>query len=396
MSRASVARRSSHIIKYRYGRNTNYNNVGWHTSSEMGGDGLVGTIQKLYQSRKQLYPGERHMPLVLPDGSMEFGNYIGPGTQTIKRLEKGDEGKTPTDMVAKMHDIQYTMAQASSNKKEQLQKIRDADKRMVKNLKEIQKGKHGGDNRLNIQAGMRIIQSKMALENRGMMNKSKYAGNLENIPAEDMVLMDNERKKLEQKGYGLPASKLKKQLLRKQKQSKLSKKYNGSGFNPTQFITSSILPIIIDKLKIDKKNVNIKKIQDLIKKLKVSKIDDIVKIVLPHLFHGKMKTSGMAGGTAGLKSGYKVLPDFVAKNLGKLFMYLVKRKVKKGSSGSGLIQDLFTGKKAQKFWKGFKKGFVQGFTGTAKIAEPLLNAASIAIPALTPVAMGVSTFNSLT
>lgn len=348
-------------------------------TADQSGDGIASMIRSAFEKRAGLFPGERHMPLILPSGKIELGAYIGPGTQVVKRLERGDVGKTPTDNVAKMHDINYTLAQNSKTKEEQLDKIREADIRMVNTLKKIQRGNLGGDNRFNIQAGMKIIQSKMALENRGLLNKSKFAGDLEELPSKDVELLEGNKRKLEQEGYGRPASGLKKKLLREQKRKTMTDKYRGKGFDIPKFITSDILPVIIDKLNIDRKHVSISKIQDLIKKFKVKNIPDIVKVVLPHLLSGHMKTNKMAGGTQGLKSGFKVLPNFVADGLGKLFMYLVKRKLKKGSSGSGLIQDLFTGRKAKKFWGDVSRGFKMVMKPASKVLAPILTIAGMPI-----------------
>jgi hypothetical protein len=361
---------------------------------KMSGSGLASIIKSSFEKYNQLYAGERHMPLILPSGKIELGSYIGPGTQVIKRLERDMPGKTPTDTVAKMHDINYTLAQNSDTVKEQLGKIREADVRMVNKLKKIQR--EDGDNPINIQAGMRIIQSKLIAENMGLLNKSRFAGPLEKHSEKDVELLESNKQKLTQQGYGTPADGLKKMILRDQKRKSLTNKYAGKGFDVSKFITKDILPVITDKLNIDRKHIDINKIQDMIKKFKVKTIPDIVKVVLPHLVVGNMKTKGLTGGTSGLKPGFQILPDFIAKNLGKLFMHLIKQRIKKGSSGSGLIQDLFSGPKAQKFWGSFATGFKKGFTGVAKLAEPILGIASTVMPELLPVSLGVSALNRLT
>lgn len=352
----------------------------------MTGSGIASMIKSSFEKYNQLYAGERHMPLILPSGKIELGSYIGPGTQVIKRLERDMPGKTATDTVAKMHDVNYTLAQNSDTVKEQLGKIRAADVRMVNSLKKIQR--ENGDNPINIQSGMRIIQSKLIAENMGLLNKNKFAGPLEKHSAKDVELLESNKRKLEQQGYGMPADGLKKMILRDQKRKSLTNKYAGSGdFNIPKFITKDILPVMIDKLNIDRKHISIQKIQDMIKKFKVKSIPDIVKIVLPHLVVGNMKTKGLTGGTAGLKQ-VSFLPDFIAKNLGKLFMHLVKQRINKGSSGSGLIEDLFTGKKASKFWTGFKKGFVSVIKPAATIAGPILGALGLPIAGVASEAVG--------
>ena len=142
------------------------------------------------------------MVLKLKNGKSGMANYMGPGTQVLKRLERGDPGRTPADMVAKRHDVDFTLAQTAPNKQEQLKMARTADNRMVKSLKEIQKGKHGGDAFRNIQAGMRGIEAKMALENRGLLSPSKFAGDLKKFTPKETGLLMSARNDLEQKGYG--------------------------------------------------------------------------------------------------------------------------------------------------------------------------------------------------
>ena len=53
--------------------------------------------------------------------------YLGPGTNLIKRLKRGDPGKNRLDRIAKQHDIDYSKAR----------NIRDkwkADEKMVKSI----------------------------------------------------------------------------------------------------------------------------------------------------------------------------------------------------------------------------------------------------------------------
>ena len=61
-------------------------------------------LQKYGGIKDDLYPGEHHGIMKLPNGRYERGAYIGPGTQVIKRYRAGIKGKTPVDQVAKQHD----------------------------------------------------------------------------------------------------------------------------------------------------------------------------------------------------------------------------------------------------------------------------------------------------
>ena len=75
------------------------------------------------------------MILQLKNGKNGVANYMGPGTEVVKRLKRGDPGRTPADMVAKRHDIDYTLASGSRDEASQLKQIRTADNRMINSLK---------------------------------------------------------------------------------------------------------------------------------------------------------------------------------------------------------------------------------------------------------------------
>lgn len=88
----------------------------------------------------------------------------------------------------------------------------------------------------------------------------------------------------------------------------------------------------------------------------------------------------------------KTLHPEVRKQLAKALNDFM-RMAKKNQRGGGILQDWFTGKKARKFWSDFGRGFKMGFTGTAKLAAPILDVVSIFQPELAPVAMGVHALN---
>jgi len=160
------------------------------------------------------FPGEKHMLLKLPNGKTGVANYMGPGTEVVKRVRRGDMGRTPSDFVAKRHDIDYALAATMPTKKAQLAAVRRADNRMVRTLKSIAKGAHGGDAQRNVQAGMRLIQAKTIGEDLGLLDKSKFAGDLEKMSTADSALLKSTREGLEQKGFGLPGDMLRARLLK--------------------------------------------------------------------------------------------------------------------------------------------------------------------------------------
>lgn len=103
------------------------------------------------------FPGERHA-LLKVDGGLVKGNYIGPGTQVMKRLRRGDRPVSEVDRVAKAHDLRYAIAKNTKD-------TRAADKKMVASVKQIKR--EGTDSRFNT-AQADLIRAKMGLEDLGL------------------------------------------------------------------------------------------------------------------------------------------------------------------------------------------------------------------------------------
>ena len=175
--------------------------------------------------------GEAHLILKLPNGKNGMANFMGPGTEVIKRLKRGDPGRTASDTVAKRHDIDFALAQGSSSKKEQVKKIRAADNRMIASLQKINKA--GTDARRNVQLGLRGIQAKTIAEDAGVFPKGSFSGSLRTISPEDRSVLESNRTKLSQEGFGdivLPGQELRDKLLRKARRARKIKslgKQNG-------------------------------------------------------------------------------------------------------------------------------------------------------------------------
>lgn len=157
------------------------------------------------------FPGEKHAILKLPNGKMGIANYMGPGTNVVKRLERGDPPRTESDKVAQRHDIDYALAKGLKDRQQQALAIREADKRMVKSLQRL--SKEGKDSQINIQQGMRLIQGKMALEEVGKLPPGSFGGDLKKIPDKEKILLMSKRAGLSQEGFG-PAGYLKQKLLK--------------------------------------------------------------------------------------------------------------------------------------------------------------------------------------
>ena len=183
------------------------------------GKAVQNVLPSSDETARSGFAGERHAILQLPNGKYGVANYMGPGTQVIKRLKRGDPPRTPSDKTAMRHDIDYALAAGSKDKATQNKMIRTADRRMVSNLNRISKlpRKSGGDAKKNIFQGRRLIQGKMAAEDIGLMAKGSFGGDLDKISPSDMLVLKSNQDKLGQEGYGYldyPAQQLKLKLLK--------------------------------------------------------------------------------------------------------------------------------------------------------------------------------------
>ena len=140
-----------------------------------------------------LKDGEIHAPMYTKDG-FKFGSFIGPGTDVYGGIRRGAKPVGKVDKTAKLHDIMFTLAQNPDD-------VRAADLRMVRNLDRIQKEK--GDYKFNIYMGKLPIKAKMKLEDWGILRKgsfSKMQG--DKVSKENRELLEREKAKLTQEGYG--------------------------------------------------------------------------------------------------------------------------------------------------------------------------------------------------
>ena len=165
------------------------------------GTKLKNLIPSSDNTSRPAFVGENHAILKLSNGKNGYANYMGPGTNVLGRVKRGDMGRTPSDMVAKRHDIDYQLAAVVGNKKKQLDLVRKADNRMVNSLNKIQR--EGRGNSRNIMLGKRLIQAKMIGENIGALDRSRFAGDLETITPQQRNTLISARSDLQQKGYGI-------------------------------------------------------------------------------------------------------------------------------------------------------------------------------------------------
>lgn len=179
------------------------------------------------------FAGEAHAILKLPNGKNGVANYMGPNTNIIERIKRGDPGRTEVDKVSKAHDIRYAKAKNFDD-------IRNADNIMIREVNQIAQNK--SDNPRNIFVA-RAIAGKVKLEDMGLLKKDAFSGDLSKkklSPENDALLTTA----LNQQGYGLKLAgqrgkgvilpgdalkiKLMKQIIKKKKKGKRMK----GGFFP--------------------------------------------------------------------------------------------------------------------------------------------------------------------
>jgi hypothetical protein len=150
----------------------------------MSGSGFLDRIKNLIPSSdanaRPSYPGEHHAILKLPNGRFGIANYMGPGTNIVKRIKRGDPPRTASDRVAQMHDIEYSLHPQDS---------RGADTRMVERLNQVQS--KGLDSSFNVNLGKIPIKAKMKAEDKGLLNPRKFSP--------DTNMSDNDRSMLQHK-----------------------------------------------------------------------------------------------------------------------------------------------------------------------------------------------------
>ena len=369
--------------------------------------GEIGnTIRNLIPSNDDLgrdgFAGERHMILELPNGKNGVANYMGPGTQVVKRLKRGDKGRTKADTVAKRHDIDYSLAKGAENIKDQYDQIRKADKRMVNSLRKIQSNR--GDASRNVQAGMRLIQAKNIAEDAGVISRGKFAGKLDKISPEDKNILLANRDLLTQKGYGKsasgkPADKLKKKLIKAHSKNKLihgqsrgqtfpstkpyvlsPKPLVGSGILSKVLLTD-IIPSLTKHLGLSSTKlpkVQIKKVLNMGGKNKSvgQTINLLSKYLIPILTQmkiKKMKGKGLSG--AGIK---KLLAHKGnSLKLHKLLKIALMKEIHSKINPKGISGGKIRASKKGEFWKDFKKGFTQVFKPFSKVFGPVAKAVGV-------------------
>ena len=347
------------------------------------GKRLLDYVPDSDENARPGFAGENHAILKLANGKAGVGNYIGPGTQVIKRVARNDPGRTPVDMLAMRHDIDYTIAAAEAKNKNQLLKLgRKADLRMIAGTKRLEATK--GDSRANILQA-KAISAKVKAEDLGILSKDKFIGDLDKLSDKDLILLKSKRAELTQQGYGNPGEKLKHKLMMKysggccgqdgegvylagrsrrprrkqQENSGRGNPYGGNIDNLIDYIKNGLIPNLKKDLGITRE-IPTDKIIQLLKQsnpTSVTAISDLLsKMLLPILVNNEVKQSG--AGIEVVKASVEKAKQVVKKVQPELINKLkegIKNAIQfyfdKKQSG-GAIQ--ISGGSWASFWAGFK------------------------------------------
>lgn len=339
------------------------------------------------------FTGEAHAILKLKKGGFGIGNFCGPGTRVIERIKRGDPPRTLVDAACEAHDIRYSLAKTPAD-------IRRADKIMINKVNQISDSK--SDSKFNIRQA-RLIEKKVLAEDVGILDPEAFSGDLsKSVSKSDKKLMTSKLNELALEGNGfLPGDALKlsllKQLSRDTRKSKNPSKFKliGNGITKekiVKFLSSDIVPKLMDLVEIPKNSLPIKMIYKLIKRaLNMAKSANLSKItshlskaILPVLTAMKLKQmTGKFNGSGiqqVLGKGKNKLLSSLSKGLLSAFKWLInKNAILAGKSpifGSGLEGE---GAKSwfKNFWKGFKKGFRTVFKPGAKILSSIASAVGV-------------------
>ena len=112
--------------------------------------------------------------------------FMGPGTKVLRRVQRGDQGISEIDKLAKAHDIRYTLGKNN-------QDIKYADDRFYAGIRKIASNK--SDVPFNINQA-RLLKIKDLIPALG----STFGGTV--LTPTDTTLLTSELNKLAQIGYG--------------------------------------------------------------------------------------------------------------------------------------------------------------------------------------------------
>lgn len=219
---------------------------------KMGSDFVTGKVGTALRNlvpgaddrARKSFPGEKHVPLKNAKGKIVTANFMGPGTEVVKRVKRGDPPRNWSDAVALEHDINYTLDPRNGRKHDRL---------MISRLNRIEKDK--ADAPWNIRAGRMGIRAKIAAEDVGILSKTKFTGTTP-LTGPDRAILKRRLNQVEQ--YFKPGERLKRTVVgrgktKRRKKRHTKKKQKGKGtrlpgpaqpstrFPPTPFHGGGIL-----------------------------------------------------------------------------------------------------------------------------------------------------------
>lgn len=165
------------------------------------------------KKKNKLRDGEMH-GILRTDLGLEPAMFLGPYTKTAERirdLKKNNQkiqGRTRADTQSLLHDVEYGLAKNSDD-------IRKADEHYVGKMNDAIANKL--DKKWNLYLGKLGIQSKMKLEDLGLLNRNKFKSDYDKLNEEDKKLYSEVKQQLTQEGYGMPIDMIIKRGLRNKK-----------------------------------------------------------------------------------------------------------------------------------------------------------------------------------
>jgi hypothetical protein len=145
-----------------------------------------------------------------------FNNYLGPNTNVSARLLRGDKPVGRSDKAGYAHDLRHALWTTP-------QALRKSDRMFISKLKSFERS---GEPKINTQVGIRGIQLKNKLMDKGIWSHSKFLNPMkDDDPAKPIARRELAR--LEQEGYGavglaggiIPGAMLKKKILGQMKKT---------------------------------------------------------------------------------------------------------------------------------------------------------------------------------
>lgn len=156
----------------------------------------LGDATIVDKSINDLYPGEYHGVIKLPNGAYTWAEYMGAGTRIDLRIPAGEKGLTPIDKESMAHDIRYTLSDSP-------EAIREADNIFNKVIDRLRR--EGKESEFNLKQA-ELIKVKVFLEGNEILRKFIRKFNTRKTDQVDTPelteMYKRELKKLEQAGYG--------------------------------------------------------------------------------------------------------------------------------------------------------------------------------------------------